>query len=66
MHFRSLDALKALDSAGQDFRMVFVGGGADKEGLRSPSSGQREALPKAHGLALGVESSLGRGSRKKI
>ena len=26
-----LDALKELDSAGQDFRMVFVGGGADKE-----------------------------------
>lgn len=26
-----LDALKALDAAGQDFRMVFIGGGTDKD-----------------------------------
>ena len=28
-----LDALKTLDENGQDFRMVFVGGGGDKDGI---------------------------------
>ncbi len=29
-----LDALRALNEAGQDFRMVFVGGGSDEAGLK--------------------------------
>ncbi len=34
----TLDALKKLDAAGQDFRMVFVGSGADREEIMAYSS----------------------------